>query len=130
ATQLNGAPGKSNDFAEWLKALGEQPVSPGFVSGDRGEHLRALLETAEIDSDFVSVSPRTRQCITVIDESTGTQTELVEESRPVPETDYRKLAEMIHRRVGNCRAVVMSGTITPDGPADFYHQCTGQANDA
>ena len=48
------------------------------------------------------------------------QTELVEESQPVSAPDYARLAAVVQRRVKGCRAVVMSGTLTPGGPIDFY----------
>ncbi len=130
ATTLDGAAGKSVNVAKVLKSLGEHPVATGFLGGDRGKAIKAQLETVGIELEFVSVTPPTRQCITVIDQSAGTQTELVEESQPVSEADYRKLAEIIQRRVANCRAVVMSGTITPGGPTDFYYQCTTKAKHA
>ena len=33
------------------------------------------------------------------------------------------------RRIRDCRAVVMSGTITPGGPVDLYFQCARLAQD-
>src|SRR5438128_5929911 len=83
ATTLDGAAGKSINVAKVLKALGERPLATGFLGGDRGEELRRLLTSKGIEMDFITVSPQTRQCITVIDESAHTITELVEESRPV-----------------------------------------------
>src|SRR5438445_5377028 len=77
---LEGAAGKSVNVAKVLQALGEEPVAMGFLGGDRGEFLRSVLAAKGIESDFVTVPARTRQCITVIDESAATQTELVEES--------------------------------------------------
>ncbi len=123
-TTLDGAAGKSVNVAKVLKALGEQPVATGFLGGDHGEFLRAGLAEKGIASDFVTVSTRTRQCITVIDESAGTQTELVEESRPVEPADFDKLRAVIRRRVPECRAVVMSGTIVTGGPVNLYFDCT------
>src|SRR5438094_4134919 len=95
ATTLDGAAGKSVNVAKVLKSLGEQPLATGFLGGDRGADLRALLQAREIEIDFVEVNARTRQCITVIDESSTTQTELVEESQPVPEADYDALARVV-----------------------------------
>lgn len=83
AVTLDGAAGKAVNVAKVLKALGQEPVVTGFIDGDRGEFLRAVLAEKGIEFDFVAVKTRTRQCITVIDESGGTHTELVEESRPV-----------------------------------------------
>src|SRR6266571_8162931 len=89
-TTLEGAAGKSVNVAKVLKALGEEPVATGFLGGDRGEFVRSVLAAKDIESDFVIVAGRTRQCITVIDETAGTQTELVEESSAVGRADYEK----------------------------------------
>jgi tagatose 6-phosphate kinase len=129
-TTLDGAAGKSMNVAKVLRVLGEQPIATGFLGGDRGEFLQATLAEKSIASDFVTVSTRTRQCITVIDESAGTQTELVEESRPVEPADFDKLKAVIRRHVPECRAVVMSGTIVIGGPVNLYFDCTRLAEDA
>lgn len=130
ATTLDSPAGKSVNVAKVLKALGEQPVTTGFLGGDRGEYLRAALAEKGIESDFVTVSAETRQSITVIDESAGTHTELVEESRPVEPTDFDKLMAIIRRRAPECRAMVMSGTIVSGGPTTFYRDCTRLAEAA
>jgi tagatose 6-phosphate kinase len=129
-TTLDGAAGKSVNVAKVLKALGEHPVATGFLGGDRGEELRTLLAAEGIEMDFVTVASRTRQCITLLDTAAGTHTELVEESRPVTASDYEKLMAIIRRRVAGCRAVIMSGTITPGGPVDLYFQGTQLAHEA
>jgi len=127
---LDGAAGKSVNVAKVLRALGEPVVAAGFLGGARGRFVRHLLEARGIDLDFVTVGQNTRQCITVIDQAAGTQTELVEESQPVAPEGYHKLMWRIQRRVRNCRAVVMSGTITPGGPGDLYLECTRMAQAA
>src|ERR1041385_13411 len=103
-TTLEGAAGKSVNVAKVLKALGQEPVAIGFLGGDRGEFLRGVLEAKRIQTDFVRVSPRTRQCLTVIDDSAGTQTELVEESAAVSRADYEKLMDIVRRRIEVKRA--------------------------
>ncbi len=130
ATTLDGAAGKSVNVAKVLKVLGEHPIATGFLGGDRGEFLRAALVEKGVESDFVTVSTQTRQCITVIDESAGTQTELVEESQPVEPADFEKLMAVIQRHMTECQAVVMSGTIAIGGPAGLYLDCTRLAEDA
>ena len=129
-TTVDGAAGKSVNVAKVLKALGEQPVAIGFLGGDRGEQVRALLEAQGIELEFLKVATRTRQCTTLLDSSTGTHTELVEESQPVASADYEDLMRVIQRRVEGCRAVVMSGTITPGGPLDLYYHGIRIARDA
>lgn len=130
ATTLDGAAGKSVNVAKILKALGEQPVAVGFLGGDRGDELRTLLAAQGIEQEFVTVPARTRQCITVLDQAAGTTTELVEEGQPVSAADYEALLRVIRRRASGCRAVVMSGSITPGGPVNFYWHGTQIAREA
>jgi 1-phosphofructokinase family hexose kinase len=130
STTLDGAAGKSINVAKVLRALGGHPVATGFLGGERGDYLREVLRGRGIDSDFVSVAVRTRQCITVIDEAAGTHTELVEESAAVPAAHYDELSRIISKRIAGCSAVVMSGTLTPGGPVDFYACCTQLAHGA
>jgi tagatose 6-phosphate kinase len=129
---MEGAAGKSINVAKVLKALGERSVAIGFLGGDRGQALRRIIGASKIKSEFVEVKPPTRQCLTIIDSSAGTQTELVEESSPVNKSDYSQLLAVVRRRLAkeHCRAVVMSGTITPGSPTDFYHRCTRLAHAA
>jgi tagatose 6-phosphate kinase len=130
AITLDGAAGKSVNVAKVLKTIGEQPVATGFLGGDRGNFLQRTLEQKGIESDFVTVSTVTRQCITVIDESAGTHTELVEESRPVEAADFDRLRVVLRRRMPECRTLVMSGTIVTGGPANLYFECAQLAANA
>lgn len=127
---VDGTAGKSINVAKVLKALGEEPLATGFLGGDRGEYLRSALEARAIEHAFVQVPPRTRQCVTVIDEANNRQTELVEESQPVPEAAYEQLERIVRERIQRCRAIVLSGTLTPGGPVDFYLRCNEMANRA
>jgi len=129
-TTLDGAAGKSVNVAKVLRALGEQVVAAGFFGGDRGKSVRTTLAAQGIELDFVPVANRTRQCITLLDQSAGTTTELVEESQPVTAADCEALMGVIRRQVAHCRAAVMSGTITAGGPVDLYFSCTKLATDA
>lgn len=130
ATTLDGAAGKSVNVAKVLKTLGEHPFATGFFGGARGELVCQALEKKGIECEFMTVSTETRQCLTVIDESAGTHTELVEESRPVEPMAFDKLMAVVRRRVREFGAVVMSGTIVSGGPADFYCACTRLAEKA
>jgi len=129
-TTLDGAAGKGINVAKVLKALGEKPLATGFLGGDRGQAIRALLQARGIEAEFIVVPTPTRQCITIIDETSETQTELVEESQPVAPQLYEELLGIVQRRLSGCRSAIMSGTITPGGPRDFYAHCTRLARQA
>jgi len=127
---FDGIAGKSVNVAKVLKTLGEQPTAVGFLGGDRGEYLRKQLQSRSIEMDFVTVQPGTRQCVTVLDEANKTVTELVEESQPVAGEDYDALFAIVQKHVPACSAVIMSGTLTPGAPADFYFHCAQKAHAA
>ena len=129
-TTLDGVAGKAINVAKILKTLGAHPVATGFLGGERGEFLRAVMAERRIESYFVTVKAPTRQCITVVDESAGTHTELVEESHAVGPADFGKFMAIVRRRVAGCRAVVMSGAIASGGPATLYRDCVRLAERA
>lgn len=123
ATTSDGVAGKSINVAKVLHRLGEPVLATGFLGGDRGREVDQELLSRGIEREFVWVEPRTRQCITVIDQAAGTVTELVEESCPVKPDDYGRLWEVVQRRAPGCRALVMSGTLAPGGRTTFYFEC-------
>lgn len=129
-TTLDGPAGKSVNVAKVLQVLGADPIATGFLGGQRGQELRASLEDRGVKCDFVTITTPTRLCVTVIDQSAETATELVEESRPAEPADYEKLLAVVERRLATCRAVIMSGTIASRGPSDLYFQCVRLAQAA
>lgn len=126
---LDGVAGKSINVAKVLKALGQNPIATGFLGGDRGTLVESTLKERGIETAFIKIAPETRQCTTVIDESVGTNTELVQESDGVPKEKYRELMEVVRKWIGRCRAMVISGTLTPRAPTDFYRRCTQLATE-
>lgn len=127
---LDGVAGKSLNVAKVLKSLGENPVAVSFLGGDRGDYIREAIQSAGIEMECVRVGVRTRQCVTVIDESSHTHTELVEECRPVDSESFDQLLEIVRRRIQTQCCLVMSGTIAQGGPPDLYRELTRIANEA
>lgn len=121
------ASGKSPNVARVLKSLGASPVEMGFAGGDRGRLLVADLERAGIDCDFVTVAAPTRLCTTVIDQATGTATELVEESSPIEEAGWRELDRRIESHLPKAQICVFSGSLPPKAPQDFYARWVQEA---
>lgn len=126
---LQYASGKSVNVAKILHILGRDALALGILGGDSGKFIRADLDRAGVRHDFLEVDPPTRTCTTVVDRSTNTATELVEESSPVPPTVYEALLEKLRRLLdaGDVEAFVLSGTLTPGAPADFYGRCVAMA---
>ena len=123
ATQtLDGAAGKSVNVAKVLHALGVRVFAVGVAGGDSGRFVLDILQGRGIETEFIQVSAKTRQCTTLLDQSTGRQTELVEESAPVDSDTATRLHEVLKRRLQQSRAVIMSGTLAPGIPPTFYRE--------
>jgi 1-phosphofructokinase family hexose kinase len=117
------ASGKSVNVARVLRTLGEDAFATGFAGGDRGAALVRDLDAAGVGNAFVTVAAPTRQCVTVIDRTARTATELVEESLPVGDEDWSRLGEQLDRLLTDASALVLSGSLPPGAPDDFYLSC-------
>lgn len=117
------ASGKAVNVARVLHTLGEEVVVTGFAGGERGTAMISDLGAAGIRHEFVRVEPPTRQCVTVIDRAEGTATELVEESAAVADAEWARLEETFERLVYRALGLVLSGSLPPGAPPDFYERC-------
>jgi tagatose 6-phosphate kinase len=117
------ASGKSINAARVLYTLGVTVCCTGFSGGDTGTFLLADLESVGIAHRFVQVSAPTRMCITLVDRAGQTATELIEESKPVEPAAYAQLLEVLRSLLPESDGVVLSGSLTPGAPADFYARC-------
>src|SRR4051794_29638251 len=81
------ASGKNINAARVARALGEDVVATGVLGGETGRRIAANLDAAGIARDFVDVSPPTRMCVTAVDRSAGTATELIEEAAEIAADD-------------------------------------------
>jgi len=121
------ASGKSVNAARVVHVLEEPVVATGLLGGDGGRFIRADLDRAGIAHDFVEVEPPTRLCVTVIDESQRTATELIEESRPVEREAFDRLKDKLVQLLGRAKVLVLSGTLPPGAPQRFYADCVALA---
>jgi tagatose 6-phosphate kinase len=121
------ASGKAINVARVLHAIGQPSLATGFLGGDPGRFIRADLDRAGIAHDFIDVEPPTRLCVTLIDESARTATELIEESTPVDAGHYRALLARLAELLTGASALVLSGTLPPGAPPRFYADCVSLA---
>ena len=114
------ASGKSVNVAKVLRTLGHSAIATGFVGGPRGIKIGQYLDQEGVQHAFVDVEPETRLCTTVIDRSTGTVTELVEDAKPVEPEAWQALSRRLEDLLPRASTWVFSGTVAPGAPADFY----------
>jgi tagatose 6-phosphate kinase len=125
------ASGKSINAARVLHALGERTLATGILGGDTGRFMRMDMDRSGIKHDFIDAPAPTRLCITLLDESAGTATELIEEAAD-PGADafddvMAKLTELIE---GGVDVLVLSGRLAPGAGDDFYAACVRLVRDA
>lgn len=121
------ASGKVTNVARVLTTLGAPATATGFLGGEAGAFLQRDMDAAGMKHDFIVTSAETRTCTTLVDESNGTATELVEEAKPVERRDWDELLEKVDCLLNNATMLVMSGTLAPGGPTDFYAKCVRRA---
>ena len=124
------ASGKAINAARVLTALNERVTTLGVAGGDAGRFLLADLDRIGVAHDFAAVDAETRTCITLIDRSNGTATELVEESKPVPDAAYGAMLDRLRVHVSSADGLLLAGSLTPGGPADFYADAVALAKGA
>jgi tagatose 6-phosphate kinase len=121
------ASGKSINAARVLQTLGVPVTCTGFVGGDSGQFLLNDLDDTEIAHAFVRVDSPTRMCITIVDRANSTATELIEESHALPSVVYEQLLLKFQDLLPTAAGVVLSGSLPPNAPLDFYADCVTAA---
>jgi len=124
------AGGKGINVAKVAKLLGEDVVATGFLGGRNGDYIESVLTGLGIVTSFVRTPDETRTCVSINDESSGRQTELLEAGAFV--TAEKRAAFTAHytQLLGQCETVVLSGSV-PAGVDDrFYPELIKIAKDA
>ncbi len=79
------AGGKGVNIARTLKALGQPVIATGFAGGATGTHIVEQLTEESILNDFVRIREESRTNTSVLDPTTGEQTEINERGPSVSE---------------------------------------------
>ncbi|MFL5734920.1 MAG: 1-phosphofructokinase family hexose kinase [Chloroflexia bacterium] len=122
--------GKGANCAKGLKQLGGLPVVSGWVGGFNGRFIEEGLQQEGIDTAFVYVEAESRTCLSILDPTGGTLTEIYERGEPIPAGKVEELKAVFRSLVGpgaRCEAVTLSGSLPPGVPDDFYGQLIGIA---
>jgi tagatose 6-phosphate kinase len=104
-------------------------MAAGFLGGDTGRLIREQLTASHIAHEFIPVTPKTRMCITLMDRANNTATELVQEASEVEKPAWGKLRQRVAELLPRARVLVLSGSLPPGAPQDFYAYCVNRATD-
>ena len=114
------AAGKCVNVGLALAQLGDTAYVTGFNGGAAGRILVADVLRRGALPAFTRIEAETRTCTTVIDEGTGTVTELVQEAPAVTDADLGRMNRKLLRLLPSCSAMTISGNLPKTFPPEAY----------
>jgi len=116
--QRTMAGGKGVNIARTLKALGQPVIATGFAGGATGTHIVEQLTEESILNDFVRIREESRTNTSVLDPTTGVQTEINERGPAVTARELELFRDKLLYLARGAAIVVFAGSL-PRG-VDFY----------
>ena len=114
------AGGKGINVARALRLLGKPVIATGFVGGGTGRRVLSQLDAEGILHDFAPIAGETRTNLSVVDPTTGEQTEINERGPEVTGVDLEDFIEKLLYLASGARICVLAGSVPPGAPADVY----------
>ncbi|HYG60234.1 MAG TPA: PfkB family carbohydrate kinase, partial [Symbiobacteriaceae bacterium] len=121
------AGGKANNVARVLSQLGPKVIATGFAGGSAGQFIQADLRRNGIEPDYEPVAGENRTCPAIIDPVNHTLTEIREKGPVLTEADGERFLDRFRRLVSGVELVIISGSLPPGLPTDFYRTLVTEA---
>ena len=112
--------GKGLNVARVVKRLGRPCVAAMLLGGETGHFIRNRLEREAVDIAAVEIPEATRVNISVLDESTGVQTNLNHEGPQVTAAELHALEARIEEWLPETVVMAIGGSLPPGAPVDAY----------
>ncbi len=118
--QRTMAGGKGVNIARTLKALGQPVIATGFAGGATGTHIVEQLTEEAILNDFVRIREESRTNTSVLDPTTGEQTEINERGPAVSATEIELFRDKLLYLARGAAIVVFAGSLPRGVEPDIY----------
>ncbi len=118
--QRTMAGGKGVNIARTLKALGQPVIATGFAGGATGTHIVEQLTEDSILNDFVRIREESRTNTSVLDPTTGEQTEVNERGPAVSEREIELFRDKLLYLSRGAAIVVFAGSLPRGVDPDLY----------
>ena len=109
--QRTMAGGKGVNIARTLKALGQPVIATGFAGGTTGTHIVEQLTEESILNDFVRIREESRTNTSVLDPTTGEQTEINERGPSVSAREIELFRDKLLYLARGAAIVVFAGSL-------------------
>jgi 1-phosphofructokinase family hexose kinase len=114
------AGGKGVNIARMLKTLGQPVIATGFQGGPTGTQIVAQLSEESILHDFVRIREESRTNTSVLDPTTGEQTEINEQGPRIDDEEVEQFREKLLYLARGAAIVVFAGSLPRGIDPDFY----------
>jgi 1-phosphofructokinase/tagatose 6-phosphate kinase len=114
------AGGKGVNIARTLKVLGQPVIATGLAGGITGTHIVEQLTQESILNDFVRIREESRTNTSVLDPTTGEQTEINERGPSVSEQEVELFRDKLLYLARGAAIVVFAGSLPRGVDPDLY----------
>lgn len=114
------AGGKGVNVARALKSLGEPVIATGFAGGPTGARIREMLSYEQVLHDFIEVAGDSRTNMSIVDPTTGEQTEINERGPVVNEDDLERFSDRLLYLAKGADFCVLAGSLPPGADTHAY----------
>jgi 1-phosphofructokinase/tagatose 6-phosphate kinase len=118
--QRTMAGGKGVNIARTLKALGQPVIATGFAGGATGTQIVERLTEEAILNDFVRIREESRTNTSVLDPTTGEQTEINERGPSVSEHEVELFHDKLLYLARGAEIVVFAGSLPRAVEPEIY----------
>ena len=112
--------GKGLNVARVLLTMGLPVQVTGLAGGPAGEFIKGGLAQAGIDSTFLPIAGTSRTCIAVVECDSYRVTEVNEPGPTITDSEAQAFLDLYEKLLPGAEAVVLSGSLPPGLPDDYY----------
>jgi 1-phosphofructokinase family hexose kinase len=114
------AGGKGVNVARALKLLGRPVIAAGLAGGSTGTWILERLAEESILNAFTRIEGESRTNLSVVDPTSGAQTEINERGPEVSEAEIDRFLDKLLYLAQGASICVLAGSIPPGAPPDVY----------
>lgn len=114
------AGGKGVNIARALSLLGRPVIAAGLAGGATGTRLIDELRDEGVLTAFTRTAGETRTNLSVVDPTTGEQTEINDRGPEVTAEELARFEERLLYLAQGASVCVLAGSVPPNAPVDIY----------
>jgi 1-phosphofructokinase family hexose kinase len=114
------AGGKGVNIARALSLLGRPVIAAGLAGGATGTRLIDELRDESVLTAFTRTTGETRTNLSVVDPTTGAQTEINDRGPEVSSEEIDRFVDRLLYLAQGASICVLAGSVPPNAPVDIY----------